>query len=272
MDNRVSIHVCTRDRFSELAMLLLSLREQTFTNWDLVIVDGSQPNPIFVSKFLVDITNRMKMEGHGITYVRENFPQGVIMARNTAIQSDNWSNPLILRVDDDSVCDRFYLEKLVKLIESKPDAGAVGGVVPLFGQMEIVRNSERIDVFSKITFDSNGNVSRIGDDLGFCYEPNIIKQAHHLRSSFLFKKEAVEKVGMFPVDYGKYSFREESDFCIRILMAGYELWVDTSAINWHLLAQSGGARGPDYFESVQVSDAHFKRKLSWWKRSGKLNI
>jgi GT2 family glycosyltransferase len=268
--NRVSIHIVTKDRFSELALLLISLREQTYTDWDLVIVDGSMPNPITSSKFIIDIFNRLRIEGHGIQYIREDFPQGVTYARNMALEKDKWENPLILRVDDDSICDKNYLAKLVARIMAHPKAGAVGGIVPLFGHSEIYRNSEKIDMFSKIIVNDE-NVF-IGDDLGYFYIPNVIRPAHHLRSSFLFRKEVIDKIGMFPIDYGKSGFREESDFCVRMLMSGYELWVDTSAVNWHLQANSGGVRSPDYAQNVQVANDHFIRKLKFWKRTGRLKI
>ena len=37
MNNRVTIHVCTRDRWSELGLLLQSLRTQTYKEWDIFI-------------------------------------------------------------------------------------------------------------------------------------------------------------------------------------------------------------------------------------------
>ena len=48
------------------------------------------------------------------------------------------------RVDDDGICDRYYLERLYDLISKDDKIGAVGGVVPLYGQPSFKRNVKLI--------------------------------------------------------------------------------------------------------------------------------
>ena len=89
---RVSLHIATRDRTSELALLLQSLREQTFQDWDLVIVDGSKPKPFWeYCKFLNDLVTRIKCEGHGVQLLRDDGI-GVCQARNKMLEQDKWKN------------------------------------------------------------------------------------------------------------------------------------------------------------------------------------
>lgn len=249
------------------------MRRQTYTNWDIIIVDGSLPNPCIVNKSINDILTRLKTEGHDVIFVREEIPQGVCQARNLAIESDFTGNQFICRIDEDSISNPDYLEKLVKMMED-PTVGAAGGVVPLYGSDIIYRDSSKINVINKIILDENGNVLQLGDECWAGYIPDRIIPTHHLRSSFIFRREVLGKIkekfgfGGFATDYSKVGFREESDFCLKVLSCGYKMLVDTSAINFHLQAASGGTRHPDYNEQVIIADDHFRRKIRFWHKRG----
>jgi len=69
MDNRISIHVCNRERHSELALLLQSLRTQIYQNWDVVILDENS-TPIISNHFLMNLIARIRLEGHGVNIVK----------------------------------------------------------------------------------------------------------------------------------------------------------------------------------------------------------
>lgn len=255
---RISVHICTKDRSTELVQLLQSLRNQIYKNWDVVIVDGSRPTPLVTRKYVNDIINRIKTEGHGVQYMVEKVPDGVCKARNKAVENDRFKNPLILRVDDDSVCEFDYLARLVTLIEDK-NIGAVGGVVPLWGSPPFVRNTNCLKgIFNKIRFDKEGNIIYLGDDGGMQYHPAVILPSHHLRSSFLFRKEVFNEVGGFPTEYGMVGFREETKFCMAMAWKGWRMLTDLKAICWHQQCPSGGVRTPDYMRQVQIGDETFR--------------
>lgn len=275
MSQRVSIHIATKDRWTELSNLLVSLQRQTFKNWDLILVDGSQPYPCLASKIVMDIIARIKREGHDVIFKQDLDNFGVCHARNIAIEIDKTENPLICRIDDDSICDDRYLELLVKTLEEHPDAGAVSGLVPDYAHEPVYRKSDSFETINKIQLNDDGSIKQFGDDAWAMYEPKVY-QAHHLRSSFLFKRECLEKMkekfgtAGFDTDLGQVGFREETSFCVKLLASGYKLYVNTEALCWHLSAPSGGTRRPDYTQQVQIADAHFRRKFSWWMKAGLL--
>jgi len=290
---RVSLQICTKDRHTEVAMLLESLRHQTFTSWDLVLCDGSkfpnghpnagQPNLFANTKFGHDMIIRLKMEGHGVQVIIDDG-SGVVEARNMCITKDVFENNLLIRLDDDSIVDEQYLERIYNIItkglvkekkgyrlpnkgeepDVKPEKiGGVSGVVPTFGAADFKRNVDCVgEVMSKIEFDDNGNITVLGDDAGYLYNEARLLPTHHLRSSFIFRRDAAIKVGMFPIGLGPTGFREESKFSVKLLMAGYKLFVDTGAICWHNMCPSGGCRAPDYAQKVQMGDIQFRR---WFK-------
>ena len=266
---RVSVHICTKNRVGELFGCLVSLWNQTFTNWDLIIVDSGED--VRKWKMVFDLIMRFKLDGHGVKYLRDDSGKGIGRSRNIAIENDDW-NDICVRVDDDSVMDKHYLDYLQEIYSARclneEKVGAVGGVVPLLGQPKIYRYAPKI--FNEFKFSEND--VEIGDDGGCHFYGNSLKESHHLRSSFLFNKKAAIEVGMHPENLGGSGFREETDFCAKLLVAGYSLYTTPLAICWHIQAPTGGVRIDynEYSRQVQLNTEWLKKRLLKWKKEGKL--
>lgn len=271
---RIDINICTKDRHSELALLLQSLRTQGFQDFDIQIVDGSQ-TPVISNLFLAHILNRLKLEGHNILIEREIIP-GVCEARNQCFNLG--TNPFILRIDDDSICEKDYIQKLVNGILISDNIGAIGGIVPIMLNSNFKRNPILYSKLSEIILNEDGDIVELGDDLGFEYlESNSYLEADHLRSSFLFKRKVANEIineygALYDTAYGLSGFREETDLSLKIKMKGYDLMVDTNAICWHLHCPSGGVRAEDYNQRVMSGDVRLKKQIKKWSKDGKLKL
>ena len=272
---RITVSIASRNRCGELYGMLSSLYQQDFQDWDLIIVDESE-NPSMNYKYIYDIITRMKHEGHGVKFLSNQLRKGISNARNLALKEDNW-NDWSVRIDDDSIIDKSYLSKLVKVAEDKLKKGiklgAVGGIVPPLGAPQIYRNSNKIKVFNQLHFIENPNKTttvQVDDDGGYSYHPDKIISSHHLRSSFLFSNKAAREVGGFPIDQGgMIGWREETRFCLSLVWAGYKLFTDTSAVCWHQRSNSGGGRMSNYGEYVALQEEHFQRwAVRKWKKEG----
>jgi len=205
------------------------------------------------------LINRIKCEGHGVQLLRDEG-LGVVQARNMALEKDMWKNKYCLRIDDDSICDGTYIERLYSIISKDEKIGAVSGVVPLFGQPEFKRENRFVKpIFNKIELDAEGHITKFADDGGYSYMEGETLPAHHLRSSFMFRRELYDKCGIKFEGTSPSGFREESYWSLRVLMAGYKLFVNTDAKCWHLRTESGGVRAPDYAQKIQMDDELFKR-------------
>ena len=293
MNGRLSVHVCTYNRVGEFGMLLSSLRFQTFKDWDLVIIDQSE-TPSKNYKQISDILTRLKLDGHGVKYVIDQLRKGISATRNKAVMEDPWKNEYIVRLDDDSFCEIDYLERLMKIVTKGCDdyvetgeceherkegeckfsmmgfvekIGAVGGIVPLLGSPNIIRDTR----FLKNNFDeiiyNDGRIT-VTDNGGYSWLPNKVLLSHHLRSCFLFRRSAWEKVNGFSEDMGGSisGFREETDFSIKLAQAGYFLLLDTGAKAYHMPAMTGGARGTnqeEYRNALAINEEHFQRKFKY---------
>ncbi len=156
-NNRVTIHIATKDRWSELGLLLQSLRTQTYQNWDLLILDDASGAPITQCGFLTILLTRLKLENHKIKLMRNDISFGCCAARNKCIEEDDFDNLYTFRCDDDVILESDYIEKLLEVIYSGYDLAS--GVVPNMGIPEIKRKLEFVaPIINKKELDSEGNI------------------------------------------------------------------------------------------------------------------
>ena len=62
MENRITLHIATKDRHSEVFGLLQSLRTQTIQNFDIILLDDCSGTPLTYAHFLSSLISRMKLE------------------------------------------------------------------------------------------------------------------------------------------------------------------------------------------------------------------
>ncbi|MFA5132992.1 MAG: glycosyltransferase [Candidatus Paceibacterota bacterium] len=283
MTQRISIHIATKDRHSEIACLLVSLRSQTFQDWDLVIVDESQ-TPLNTHVPTMHLLNRLRLEGHKVNLMRNTMLLGVCHARNICIDNDTFKNKLTLRVDDDVILDTDYIEKLYNVLASDYDIAS--GVTPLVSQPEFIREPKRLNgIVNKIEYDKEGNIVRLDDDCGMCYDgyvnqPDadgdcllpfdmVVLPADHFRSCALYKTEITDKGIRYESNLSPVGFREESFFSLRARYLGCNIGVDLSAKAWHFMTPSGGCRYPNYQELVmQDNELFMKWSKAMFKEKG----
>lgn len=255
---RISVHIATRDRHSEIACLLTALRCQTVQDFDLVIVDESQ-TPLTTHVPTMFLLARLKQEGHKVVLFRNEFSRGVCHARNLCIEQDCFGDEYTLRIDDDTIPEPDYIERLLEVINSGYDIAS--GVTPLMSQPEIFVHANK-KVLNEIKVDTEGNILEFGDDCGHSYYEDKILPAHHFRSCCLYKSEINTKV-KYEENLSPVGFREESFWSIRVRQLGYKIGVNTGAKNYHFCCPSGGCRYSNYSELVRQDDETFR---AWYKR------
>lgn len=210
---------------------------------------------------------RMKYNKHLIHIIRpkdDKLKKNIGMSRNILIEATKeyeWA----VRIDDDSILDRRYLENLWHVQEINPDdrIGAVGGIVPTYAAPEMYKYPP--DIFNEIKptpvperylqltkkfkgdiygFKKDEEYYNVGepiDDGAFLYspQPKHIIPSHHIRSSYLFNLEALREIGGFPSS-DDTGFREETIASIKLIDKGYNLYTNTQAVAWHLWAPNLG--------------------------------
>ncbi len=260
---KIDILVSTKDRHSELSLLLQSLRTQTFQKWNLFILDNASGTPITNAYFINYLINRLKLEGHFVQILRNNVDFGICYARNLLNdeQEKYKFGEYSMRLDDDVIPEPDYIEKLFQVIDEGYDIAS--GLVPPFSFPNIKREIKFLKgELNKVRIDMNGEINEFGDDCGYCYIEKEIIPAGHFRSCALYKSEINAKI-RYPDNLSKYGFREESFFSLKCRMQGYKIGVHTGAICYHLQTPSGGGRSILTSEIIQQDDVTFRK---WIKK------
>lgn len=254
MGNRLACLINVRDRPTELAMLLMSLRSQTSGPFDIFILDDQSGTPLEQYHFMACIITRMKLEGFEIYLKRTEFQHGVSKARQAIV---DWAREtkdyeFLARIDDDVILEHDYIERMFKVIEQGYDMAS--GVTPPMAAPTFERNPDFIkERVNRVLLDDEGNFIMNGDDCGMLYSQSRIMPADHFRSCALYKAKIHDKVNYLPTKLSMHGFREEQFLSFKMLMAGFTIGVDTGAIAWHQQTPSGGERFATQQQDIQFN-------------------
>ena len=243
MIKKLVIHICTKDRPTEIALLLQSLRTQTFQDFNILILDDASGTLIQNYYFVQYFIQRMKIEGHDIKLIRNNISKGVSGARQQLVEwtMENGKELFICRLDDDVVIQPDYLEKLFTVIDKGYDIAS--GITSVFVGPKIKRETRFVEpIIGYCEFGKDGKLKYAGDDCGVNYIEDKILLAPHFRSCALYKREIHEKGVNYKSRLSRHGFREEHIFSFKAIIAGFNIGVHTGANALHLMTPSGGER------------------------------
>ena len=257
--NELAVLINVRDRPTEVSLLLQSLRTQTYRKFDIFILDDMSGTILNNYHFFNCMITRLKLEDYNIFLKRTEFPHGVSRARQAIVDYalSKGDYKYTLRVDDDIILNSDYIERLFKVIDKEYDI-ASGITTPMTGPVFKREPKYLNGIVNRVILDKDGNHIMNGDDCGWTYTESVILPAHHFRSCALIKREVHEKVKYYPTKFSKHGFREEQIFSYNALMNGFKIGVDTDAINYHLMAPSGGERFQDSRELIMYNQKVFE--------------
>ena len=260
---RCTIHLASKDRHSEVAVCLQSLRTQTYQAFDLIILDDASGTQLISHHPSMSLVQRMKFEGHKIKLLRNNFSNGICAARNKLILEDDFENPLTFRVDDDCIYEPDYIERLVKILEKGYSIAT--GIVPVTSMPEFERENKFIgDVIARHELDEVGNIIERKDELGMSYLSEGIYLCDQFRTSCLYLSKLHKEIKYPSHVLSFVSFREELWFSFQAILKGYKIGCDVKAKAFHNVCPSGGTRVPEYSNKVLLDEQTTNKQVKEW--------
>jgi GT2 family glycosyltransferase len=237
-DEKIAVTIPTKNRLSYLAILLTSLLNQTYTNFMIVINDQCE-TPVEYDDAISSLLTVAKNAGNDIIIIHT---EGGWKRHQQAMEAVPEPIEFIIRIDDDMLPDRFFIESILKPFLFFPDKN-LAGVVGCFPSP----GSKMANLDVKLT--ERSNLSTL-DDLvwklqGYYYynDPEIIDVDSIAGGAICYRRGAVEDAGGWAIEgYSDFAYREQSDPCARLVDKNYTLMVTTEAVAWHLFALGGGAR------------------------------
>ena len=217
---------------------LYSLEKQIYRNFEIIFVDNNSSDD-------------------SVSYVRKNFPKLKIVQNKTNRGFAGGNNDglkvalgdYILLLNNDTKVEKFFLKNFLKAFEILPQAGCIQSKIVLM--------------------DSPGRLDMCGGywtDSTFLYYFGLGKDANSKKysktmpffsnkgASMMIKRKVIEKIGLFDEDF--WNYYEDTDFCHRVWLSGFECWYYPKAVSYHAM---GGT-------SIKLDDSllqfhNFKNKL-----------
>jgi len=212
----VSIIIVNWNGLKYLHECLSSLFNQTYSHIEIILVDNASTDG-------------------SVDFVKENFPSvkivqnsknlGFAEATNIGIMKSK--GELITLFNQDAIADKGWLANLVEEIKSSEEIAAVAGKVyywgDKYGKDAVFCTWSKIDPYTAMPYNFAGNDPKAAVDyLTGC--------------AMLVKKEIIEEIG--PLDTGYFLYFDETDWCARVIRAGYKLIYVPNAIVWHVVSGS----------------------------------
>jgi GT2 family glycosyltransferase len=191
-----------REGLSYLEMVMRTLSEQSFRDFDVTVVDNGSTDG-------------------SVEYLREGWPEvrvvelgenrGFPTAINRGVEAGRGRYVALLNNDIELSTD--WLELLVAELEGDPGLGFVTGKIMRHDDRDVIEQAGH-DFFVCGRFEPRGLDQR---DTGQYDEP--AETAIVSAAAALYRREALEAAGGFDEDYFLYC--EDGDACLRMLLAGY---------------------------------------------------
>lgn len=232
---RVSIMLVTFNSAGWLPALVESLRGQTFTSWELIVVDnGSQDGSL-------DLVRAHQPEAHCL---RNAVNEGFATANNQGLLEARGEFACLLNAD--VVLAPDYLEHLVDELQAHPQAGGATGKLlrlPEGGRAAagIPPRLDSTGLFLGAGFFARdrgagaldaGQFEEAGEVFGVCCAAALLRRA--------MLADVAPRGDVFPSRY--VAFYEDLDLCWRARRRGWRFRYQPQAVAWHARGGSLGTK------------------------------
>ena len=243
MDNDISIVLPTYNRPAILRECLKSVIEQTFRNWEMIVIDDCSPLPVESSvRDILDSDNRIR-------FVRNLRRRTTPASKNLGVSFAR--HDLILFLEDDMVLDRDALQILVDTylgLKNDPLLGAVAPSIPRvqYGDLaDLASVKDRLMKERPLPGAKPHRMSPWTGEISIDFTPKYrdIQEVQDIHACVLYPKNILTGVNGFSENRYKGNFsREESDLSYRLHKAGYRYYFNPRAIFFHVRVEEGGSR------------------------------
>ncbi len=242
-DILVSVIIVNWNGRSFLKDCLDAITHVSYSNIEIIFVDNASVDDSadFVRKNYPSLKIFVNEENLG---VGGGFEIGMKKAMGQAI----------LLLNTDAIVPKKILATLTKVLYSNKKIGAVQP------KLVLSPSKKQIDSIGCL-FLGNGDLYHIGRER----DPNLPEYNKQMEifstkgACMLIKKEVVDKTGLFDGDF--FAYFEDTDFCIRILLAGYTIVYDPTETVYH----KGGATSKSIMHTNILFHSYKNRIYSYLK-------
>jgi len=222
---RVSVVVPTYGRERALCTTVVALLDQSFRDFEVIVVDQTPKHDLETERFFADRAGRLRWHREA----RVSLPH----ARNVGLQLA--TGEVVVFVDDDAVpAGRDLISHHFDCYVDPTVGGVAGRIVePL--RPNAAPGIAKVNVWGRIVTNFTGD---------------RITEVHTAKGTNMsFRHEAIRAAGGFDTRFGGTSVLEETDACYRLRSAGWRIVYEPRACVHHEMAR-GGCREQSRFDGA----------------------
>ena len=248
----ITVTLATRGRYNTtLPLCLMSILNQTLKPKKIILVDDNDNKDFYNIDIFKNILNLFKLKGIEFEYYHGQS-KGQTHAQQIAFNHVN--TEWIFKTDDDNILETNVLELLSENIDT--NVGALSGLILSKKDFNINREIEYTsEIYNKVC-----DIYRYFNIQMCRNQDNTLKRVEHIYSNYLFRKKLIDR---YPLEFAPAGHREDTVTTHSIHRKGYKLFINPSAIIWHLNDTEGGNRNYDYNLTVN-NEKLFLKKLNEW--------
>jgi len=221
----VSVVVVTLNAIDLLRQCLTSLAQQDYPRLEIILVDNGSTQ---------DIAKMLTNEFHTVRHIRVETNLGFAGGSNKGIRAA--TGAYIALINNDAAAAPQWISSMVNTAESADDIGAVGSIV-IDGNNPSVLDSCGV----RIALDGMSRQAMIN-----CPVPDLTEPKEVLAISgcaCLLKRFALDQIGLF--DERFFAYCEDTDLCLRLRRAGWNIVIAPGAKVTHYYSQTAGSFSPE---------------------------
>jgi glycogen(starch) synthase len=197
---RFSVVINTYNRAASLRHTLLSLRQQTYADFEVIVVNGPS----------TDRTEEVLAEFAGWVRSLRCDVARLAVSRNIGINAA--AGDVVAFIDDDSLATPFWLEELVEAYR-EPHVGGAGGLV--YDPTGVALQWDYTACYR------DGSVMKVKPPLEQYLHPFANPVAYLQGTNMSFSRAVLEEIGGF--DEAIRHYYDDVDICLRVIDRGYKL-------------------------------------------------
>ncbi|NCT55867.1 glycosyltransferase family 2 protein [bacterium] len=235
----ISVIIVNYNGLKWLKGCLDSLKVQTYKDFEIIFVDNASTDG-------------------SVAYVKKNYPKVKVLvnkenygfAKGNNIGYKASSGEYIVLLNNDTYVEKDYLKNFIKVFKEYPKCGIAQSKIVLMDDPSKLDSAGSFWTGTAFLYHEGYQQGAEVQKYNNPYKVFSVKGA-----SMLIKKEVIEKVGLFDEDF--WCYYEETDFCHRAWMNGYESWYYPTALCYH----KGGSTSSQFNNEV-IQYHNIKNKLS----------
>lgn len=240
MNVKVSVIIVNYNGEKFLGSCLTSLNDSGKTSKEIIFVDNASKDGS------VDFVNKNFPE---VKIVRNEKNLGFAGGNNIGLKEAR--GEYILLLNNDTRVEKNFLDIFLKAFEEIPNLGCVQPKIVLMNDNNIIDSCGSYLTDTSFLYHygygKNQSLSKYNLPIPIFSVKGV---------SILTRKEIIEEIGLFDDDF--WCYFEETDFCHRVWLAGYETWYYPKAKIFH----AAGGTSLVFFHNSYIQFQNFKNKLA----------